>query len=124
MVDARVASGIFDEVTAMEARRRLGGKDGKGGEGFGRVGWAIWRFMLQELPLQTTSTHHATSDENHVNSHGRISNGDEASARIRRYLQDSARNTHIDKVLDRKGPWTQEEYQGASIVSSITHPPE
>ncbi|ORY28034.1 class I glutamine amidotransferase-like protein, partial [Naematelia encephala] len=50
MVDFRSQQGIFDPPTAQEARRRLGGKDGSGGEGFGRVGWAIWRVLLQDLP--------------------------------------------------------------------------
>nr|XP_031859523.1 uncharacterized protein CI109_004985 [Kwoniella shandongensis]KAA5526595.1 hypothetical protein CI109_004985 [Kwoniella shandongensis] len=48
IVDARSAMGIFDENAAAEARRRLGGKDGSGGEGFGRIGWAVWRVLLQE----------------------------------------------------------------------------
>lgn len=47
VVDARSASGLFDTAATAEARRRQGGKDGTGGEGFGKVGWGIWRVMLQ-----------------------------------------------------------------------------
>lgn len=47
MVDVREAGGVFDEQTTAEARRRAGGKAGTGGEGLGKVGWAIWRVMLQ-----------------------------------------------------------------------------
>lgn len=50
MVNTRAEQGIFDGPTTAEARRRLGGKDGKGAEGIGRLGWAMWRVMLQELP--------------------------------------------------------------------------
>jgi GMP synthase-like glutamine amidotransferase len=50
VIDTRVDSGVFDPRVAEEAKRRMGGKDGSGGEGLGRVGWAIWRVMLQEIP--------------------------------------------------------------------------
>ncbi|KAK1923202.1 class I glutamine amidotransferase-like protein, partial [Papiliotrema laurentii] len=50
MVDIRSEQGIFDKKTTAEARRRLVGKDGSGGEGYGRVGWAIWRVLLQDTP--------------------------------------------------------------------------
>jgi GMP synthase-like glutamine amidotransferase len=50
VVDMRVASGVFKGKDADEAKRRMGGKDGTGGEGLGRLGWAIWRVMLQEFP--------------------------------------------------------------------------
>lgn len=49
MVDARSGL-VFNEAETEEARRRLPGKDGAGGEGEGRLGWAIWRVMLQDLP--------------------------------------------------------------------------
>ncbi|GFZ51384.1 hypothetical protein JCM24511_09146, partial [Saitozyma sp. JCM 24511] len=52
IVDARSAMGIFDDAATKEARRRLGGKDGSGGEGYGRVGWAVWRMMLGNEPGQ------------------------------------------------------------------------
>jgi GMP synthase-like glutamine amidotransferase len=51
MVDARSGL-IFNEEETKEARRRLPGKDGSGGEGEGRIGWAIWRVMLQDLPAK------------------------------------------------------------------------
>ncbi|OWZ29081.1 cytoplasmic protein [Cryptococcus neoformans A2-102-5] len=50
VINARAATGVFDEQTVKEARRRAGGKDGTGGEGFGRIGWAVWRVLLQDLP--------------------------------------------------------------------------
>ncbi|WVQ77062.1 hypothetical protein IAR50_006741 [Cryptococcus sp. DSM 104548] len=50
IVNARAATGVFDEEVTQEARRRAGGKDGTGGEGFGRIGWAVWRMLLQDLP--------------------------------------------------------------------------
>lgn len=50
VIDARVEAGVFNVGVAEEAKRRMGGKDGSGGEGLGRLGWAIWRVMLQELP--------------------------------------------------------------------------
>lgn len=46
MIDIRDSQGIFDAAVAAEARRRAGGRDGTGGEGLGRVGWAIWNVML------------------------------------------------------------------------------
>jgi len=46
MIDIRDEQGIFDTEVAAEARRRAGGKDGSGGEGLGRVGWAIWNIIL------------------------------------------------------------------------------
>ncbi|WVR08712.1 hypothetical protein IAU60_005770 [Kwoniella sp. DSM 27419] len=48
-VEARVHMGIFDDEVATEARRRAVGK-GDGGEGFGRVGWTVWRVLLQPGP--------------------------------------------------------------------------
>ncbi|WVO24571.1 uncharacterized protein IAS62_005939 [Cryptococcus decagattii] len=50
VVNARESSGVFDHATTKEARRRAGGKHGTGGEGFGRIGWAVWRVLLQHLP--------------------------------------------------------------------------
>ncbi|KAL0242025.1 hypothetical protein I308_106199 [Cryptococcus tetragattii IND107] len=50
VVNARDAAGVFDQATTKEARRRAGGKHGTGGEGFGRIGWAVWRVLLQDLP--------------------------------------------------------------------------
>jgi len=50
VIDARVKTGVFKGKEAEEAKRRMGGKDGTGGEGLGRLGWAIWRVMLQDLP--------------------------------------------------------------------------
>lgn len=50
IIDARVEAGVFKGQEAEEAKRRMGGKDGSGGEGLGRLGWAIWRVMLQDLP--------------------------------------------------------------------------
>lgn len=49
ITDLRSEQGIFDTEATAEARRRAGGKDGSGGEGIGRLGWAIWRVMLQDL---------------------------------------------------------------------------
>ncbi|WVQ95299.1 hypothetical protein IAU59_002394 [Kwoniella sp. CBS 9459] len=46
-IEARVKMGIFDEELATEARRRAVGK-GDGGEGFGRVGWSVWKVLLQD----------------------------------------------------------------------------
>lgn len=42
-----VRAPIFGPEATVEARRRAGGKDGTGGEGHGRLGWAVWRVMLQ-----------------------------------------------------------------------------
>ncbi|WVO16933.1 hypothetical protein L204_104619 [Cryptococcus depauperatus] len=50
VINSRAASGVFDNITVQEARRRAGGRHGTGGEGFGRIGWAIWRVMLQNAP--------------------------------------------------------------------------
>ncbi|ODO05880.1 hypothetical protein I350_04941 [Cryptococcus amylolentus CBS 6273] len=50
IVNARAATGVFNDEVTKEARRRAGGKDGTGGEGFGRIGWAVWRMLLQDLP--------------------------------------------------------------------------
>lgn len=52
ITDVRAGQGIFDPEVTAEARRRAGGKDGSGGEGEGRLGWAIWRVMLQNLQTQ------------------------------------------------------------------------
>lgn len=114
MVDVRSEQGIFDSETAKEARRRLGGKNGTGGEGFGRVGWAIWRVILQDLPLQTEV--HAMEDVqvmplNHVNGFA------SSSKSLETYLADEGRYAHIDKVLDRRGPWTDESFVGGKTVS-------
>jgi GMP synthase-like glutamine amidotransferase len=49
VIDAREKTGVFKGEVAEEAKRRKGGKDGSGGEGLGRLGWAIWRVMLQDL---------------------------------------------------------------------------
>ena len=91
IVDARSANGIFDQSATVEARRRLGGKDGSGGEGFGRVGWAIWRVLL-----------HDSAD---------------LGMQAQDYLKDAGRYKDIDRVLDRRGPWTAEDFVGGATVS-------
>ncbi|WRT70804.1 uncharacterized protein IL334_007803 [Kwoniella shivajii] len=50
IIDARSKTGVFNDQVTEEARRRAGGK-GSGGEGFGRIGWAVWRVLLQNIPL-------------------------------------------------------------------------
>lgn len=50
MVEIRAAAGIIDEQTAVEARRRVWGKDKRGGEGLGCVGWSVWRMILSGPP--------------------------------------------------------------------------
>lgn len=50
ILDVRIAGGVLSQEEGEESRRRAGGKDGSGGEGYGRLGWAIWRVMLQDLP--------------------------------------------------------------------------
>ncbi len=116
IVDARSATGIFDGPATAEGRRRLGGKDGTGGEGFGRVGWAIWRVLLQILPMRAVSNGSgAVAMNGIVNGNG---NGHGASSDIGRYVGDEGRYAHVDRVLDRTGPWTEEGYQGAATVSS------
>ena len=67
MIDVRMGD-KFDEATTKEARRRAKGR-GSGGEGYAKVGWAIWRVMLQRATLP---------------------------------------------ILNRRGPWTAEEFVGAS----------
>lgn len=79
MIDVREVEGKIDAATATEARRRAGGKDGSGGEGYGRVGWAIWRVMLPESKYNA-----------------------------------------IDRILDRRGPWTAEEFVGGQLVSVVS----
>jgi len=96
VVDAREQTKVFDAPTTAEARRRLGGKDGSGGEGFGRVGWAIWRVMLQPRPEADV-----------------VMEGIDKSGA---YLQDEARYSAVDKVLDRPGPWTDEQFVGGLEV--------
>ncbi|WWC65320.1 uncharacterized protein I303_107938 [Kwoniella dejecticola CBS 10117] len=54
IIDARHATGVFDEKVTKEARRRAGGK-GQGGEGFGRIGWSVWRVLLQHIPSHNGS---------------------------------------------------------------------
>jgi hypothetical protein len=98
MVDARSAQGIFDETTTAEARRRLGGKDGSGGEGYGKVGWAIWKVML----------------DSEVDQNGDVDMNGGASDS---YLGDASRYQTIDYLLDRRGPWTDEQFVGGSSVS-------
>lgn len=50
LTDRRHDQGIFDDATEHEARRRAGGRDGVvGGEGDGRLGWAIWKVLLGVL---------------------------------------------------------------------------
>ncbi|ORY32901.1 class I glutamine amidotransferase-like protein [Naematelia encephala] len=46
LVTARIAGAIFDSDEGKEAIRRTWGKDRQGGEGLIRVGWSIWRLML------------------------------------------------------------------------------
>ncbi|WWC92435.1 uncharacterized protein L201_007393 [Kwoniella dendrophila CBS 6074] len=52
VIDARNASGVFNDEVTKEARRRAVGK-GQGGEGFGRIGWSVWRVLLQDVPAQS-----------------------------------------------------------------------
>ena len=114
MVDARSASGVFDALATTEARRRLGGKDGSGGEGLGRIGWAVWRVLLQELPLQYSSNRNG---DGNVDMNGTINGEHTAEAsQTSRFLEDNGRYAHVDKVLDRQGPWTNEEFQGGKTV--------
>ncbi|WVW80563.1 hypothetical protein I302_102549 [Kwoniella bestiolae CBS 10118] len=49
IIDARATTGVFNQEVTKEARRRAGGK-GYGGEGFGRIGWSVWRVLLQDVP--------------------------------------------------------------------------
>jgi GMP synthase-like glutamine amidotransferase len=56
VIDARVKAGVFKGEAAEEAKRRMGGKDGTGGEGLGRLGWAIWKVMLQDLPMAESAS--------------------------------------------------------------------
>ncbi|OCF56198.1 cytoplasmic protein [Kwoniella mangroviensis CBS 10435] len=51
IIDARSSTGVFSPEVTKEARRRAGGK-GTGGEGFGRIGWSIWKVLLQNVPVQ------------------------------------------------------------------------
>jgi ubiquitin-activating enzyme E1 C len=44
-----------------------------------------------------------------------MSNGHES--KVTAYLKDETRYEAIDKVLDRRGPWTAEEFVGGSEVS-------
>jgi hypothetical protein len=113
MVDARSASGLFDGPTTEEARRRLGGKDGSGGEGFGRVGWAIWRVLMQELPVSTPAQVGGPNGTGSVQSETIGSTS---------YLKDETRYSQIDKVLDRRGPWSDEAFVGGTQVSHFCHP--
>ena len=103
VVDAREASKVFDASTTAEARRRAGGKDGSGGEGFGRVGWAIWRMMLQARPGSDLDT----SED--------VDMADDS--KVKAYLEDDTRYSAIDMVLDRPGPWTDEQFVGGAEVS-------
>ncbi len=57
MIETRFAEGRIDEGTFKEAGRRAGGKDGSGGEGFDRVGWTIWRVILEGLQPRTGIDH-------------------------------------------------------------------
>jgi hypothetical protein len=115
IVDRRSAAGIFDASATTEARRRLGGKDGSGGEGLGRVGWAIWRVLLQDLPVHVVSN---GNGDFHLN--GSVNgNGEWSSTATRRYVEDESRYAHVDKVLDRKGPWTVEQFPAGMTVSSL-----
>ena len=50
LVDYREKNGIFDGETTAEARRRIWGKNRQGGEGLGRIGWSIWKFLLTPIP--------------------------------------------------------------------------
>jgi len=105
VVNAREETKVFDTPTAAEARRRLGGKDGSGGEGFGRVGWAIWRVMLQprptmgDVPVDVEMT--------------------DGSNKVATYLSDETRYSAIDKVLERSGPWTDEQFVGGAEVGKL-----
>ncbi|GMK56189.1 hypothetical protein CspeluHIS016_0300290 [Cutaneotrichosporon spelunceum] len=89
LVEMRAAAGVFNTDVAAEARRRLGGKDGSGGEGEGRLGWAIWRVMLQDL-----------------------------SANVDDYVSDESRYAAINKLLDREGPLT-DGFEGAEAAKDF-----
>ncbi len=114
MVDARSATGLFDPNTTTEARRRLGGKGGTGSEGYHRVGWSIWRVMLQ---LPTISVKNGTIG----GPRSTFSSNGGSKRNLDDYVRDQGRYAHIGKVLDRRGPWTAEEFQGGSTVSQIQH---
>lgn len=106
VVDAREEQGIFDAEAVKEARRRTGGKDGTGGEGFGRVGWAVWRVMLQEKVG-------GVDGDGDVD----MTNGESStSAGVKVYLSDDTRYEAVDRILDRPGPWTAEEFVGGETV--------
>lgn len=104
IVDLRAESGVFDPASASEARRRAHGKDGSGGEGHGRVGWAIWRVMLQERPPA-------------LDADGDVQMSKAYDSKVAAYLEDETRYEAIDRVLDRRGPWTAEEFVGGLEVS-------
>ena len=120
MVDVRSSSGLIDEAATAEARRRLGGKSGTGGEGFGRVGWAIWRMLMQDLPLQPEAPSNGAADidmcAEPLNGYKEGEAG--SSKHANSYLDDASRWSAIDNVLDRRGPWTAEEFVGGAEVSS------
>ena len=111
MVDVRSATGIFNVSTTNEARRRLGGKDGSGGEGFGRVGWAVWRVLLQELPTDVVNGHDVEMAPA-MNGHS------EPILSERDYLADESRFQDLDSIIDRPGPWTDDAFVGGSTVNA------
>lgn len=112
ITDARSSMGIFDASATAEARRRLGGKDGSGGEGFGRVGWAIWSVILQALPVAVAMNGTGVAHPNGM-SNGNISGSSRAAGH---YIQDEKRYAHVDRVLDRKGPWTVDGFEEGQQV--------
>jgi len=116
MVNTRSDSGLFDRPTTSEARRRLGGKDGSGAEGFGKVGWGVWRVLLQELPGETR-----VGEDLLTKSDGRDIDGDvlmngQGRRGVDTYLADQGRYRDIDMVLDKRGPWTHEQFVGGEQV--------
>ena len=114
MIDARTASGLFDPETSKEARRRCGGMNGTGGEGSARVGWAILKVMLQELPRP--SAVNTNGNGNGIASGSTGSRGVNGQTEVQEYKRDESRYAHIDRILDRKGPWTADEFQGGQTV--------
>lgn len=121
MVDVRFSSGLIDEATATEARRRLGGKSGTGGEGFGRVGWAIWRMLMQDLPLQPEASSNGATDVDMCSEpRNGYKEGEAGSSKHpNAYLDNAGRWRAVDNVLDRRGPWTAEEFVGGAEAKSF-----
>ncbi|KAL1412394.1 NEDD8 activating enzyme [Vanrija albida] len=105
ITDARAEGGIFTPEVAAEGHRRAAGVDGTGGEGEGRLGTAIWKVMLQDLPSQGNAAP--------------LGNGS-AEQSTQAYLQNPSRYANIDKLLDRSGPWTDDDsFQGGEKAKNF-----